>query len=202
MVNKKKKKKRFWDVQGLNIFFLVYQIFCLKKSDCPWFLFSLESVTSREVTSGEAPQATAMTGRIFQTLPTQTDTREVTSGEAPQATGNDWKNLPDTAHTDRHKGSYIWGSSTGNRQSSRHCPHRQTPPLLLFQAWLKMTCYGRVSALAALPCTICRDRQTNRHHVCFYILDGGGWVLMNFKLFSPLLGEPAPTRIEVDAGSP
>jgi hypothetical protein len=27
-------------------------------------------------------------------------------------------------------------------------------------------------------------------------------VLMNFKLFSPLLDEPAPTRIEVDAGSP
>jgi len=32
-------------------------------------------------------------------------------------------------------GSYIWGSSTGNGhcpdESSRHCPHRQTPPLLL-----------------------------------------------------------------------
>jgi hypothetical protein len=25
---------------------------------------------------------------------------------------------------------------------------------------------------------------------------------MNFKLFSPLLGEPAPTRIEVGAGWP
>ncbi len=28
--------------------------------------------------------------------------REVTFGEAPQGMGNDWKNLPSTAHTDRH----------------------------------------------------------------------------------------------------
>ncbi len=35
---------------------MVYQIFCLKKSDYPWFHFSLESVTSSEVTSGEASQ--------------------------------------------------------------------------------------------------------------------------------------------------
>jgi hypothetical protein len=46
------KKKWFWAVQGLNIFFLVCQIFCLKKSDYPWFLFSLESVTSREAPQG------------------------------------------------------------------------------------------------------------------------------------------------------
>jgi hypothetical protein len=26
----------------------------------------------------------------------------ITSGEAPQGTGSDWKNLPGTAHTDRH----------------------------------------------------------------------------------------------------
>jgi len=29
--------------------------------------------------------------------------RKVTSGEAPQGTSSDWKNLPSTAHTDRHQ---------------------------------------------------------------------------------------------------
>jgi hypothetical protein len=60
LVNTKKKKK-LWAVQGLNIFFLVYQIFCLKKSDCPWFVLSLESVTF-----GEAPQGT---GSDWKNLP-------------------------------------------------------------------------------------------------------------------------------------
>ncbi len=42
-----------------KFFFLVYQIFCLKKSDCPWFLFSLESITPGEITSGELPKLEA-----------------------------------------------------------------------------------------------------------------------------------------------
>ncbi len=46
----------------------------------------------------------AVTGRIFQTLPTQTNTTVVLIYRisAPQGTCSDWKNLPGTAHTDRH----------------------------------------------------------------------------------------------------
>jgi hypothetical protein len=41
-----RKHFRFWAIQGLNIFFLVCQNFCLKKSDCPWFLFCLDPLSS------------------------------------------------------------------------------------------------------------------------------------------------------------
>ncbi len=52
-----------------------------------------------------------MTRRIFQALPNfcphrQTDTMFAFI-PAPQGTGNDWKNLPGTAHTDRQTDTTI-----------------------------------------------------------------------------------------------
>jgi hypothetical protein len=53
----------------------------------------------------------AMTRRIFQALPTQTDTTKTVAAlfvtidrqtDTTVGTSNDWKNLPRTAHTDKH----------------------------------------------------------------------------------------------------
>jgi len=74
---KKKKKKKIMSCPRPKYFFLVYQIFCLKKSDYPWFLFSLESITSGELHLGKLHRERAVTGRIFQALSTQTDTTTV-----------------------------------------------------------------------------------------------------------------------------
>jgi hypothetical protein len=83
LVNKKYIyiKIKNWAVQGRNIFFLVYQIFCLKKSDCPDFFFLWS-----QLHLGKLHRERAVTGRIFQALLTQTDTTTVAF---PGVTEND-----------------------------------------------------------------------------------------------------------------
>ncbi len=58
----------------LKFFFLVYQIFCLKKSECPDFFFLWSQLHLGKLHMGKLHREHEVTGRIFQALATQIDT--------------------------------------------------------------------------------------------------------------------------------
>jgi hypothetical protein len=65
----KRKKKRLWAVQGLNIFFWSTKSFASKNQTAPDFFFLWS-----QLHLGKLHRERAVTGKIFQALPTQTNT--------------------------------------------------------------------------------------------------------------------------------
>jgi hypothetical protein len=68
----------------------------------------------------------------------------ITYGEAPKGTGSDSKNLPDTAHTDRHTTVAFSGVTENDLLWAGVCPGRPALPC----------------PAPALPCPVCHHRQT------------------------------------------
>jgi hypothetical protein len=84
----KKKQKRLWAVQGLNIFFWSIKSFVSKNPTAPDLFFLWSQLHLGKLHLGKLREERAMTGRIFQALPTQTDGDTITVA-FPGITEND-----------------------------------------------------------------------------------------------------------------